>query len=105
MGVELVGVDHVPGAGGDAVVVADGFVDGFVFGLVGVEGVAVGVFGGADGAGAGGGVGLDDGVVGAVDVGVDAEAEEVLMIVRVDAWVDFGAPAFGVFAWVHGVGV
>lgn len=105
VGVEFVGVGHFPGARGDAVVVGDGFVDGFVFGFLGEEGVAVGIFGGADGARAGQGVGLEDGVVGAVNVGVDAQTEEMLMIVGVDAGVDFGAPALGVFARVHGIGV
>lgn len=105
VGVEFVGVGHFPCARGDAVVVADGFVDGFVFGFVRVEGVSVGVFGRADGACALHGVGLEDGVVGAVDVGVNAQTEEMLMIVCVDAGVDFGTPALGVFAGVHGIGV
>ena len=48
---------------------------------------------------------LKDGVVGPVDVGVDAQAEKVLMIMCVDAGVDLRAPPLGVFAWVHGIGV
>lgn len=72
VGVEDVGVCHFPRARGDAVVVGYGFADGFVLCFLCEKGVSVRVFGGADGAGAGHGVGLVDGVVGAVDVGVDA---------------------------------
>ena len=100
VGVYLGLVAHLPGAAGGAVVVCLGLLGGRELGFVRVEGVAVFVFGGANFAGAAGGVDHEDGVVGAVDVGVDAHAEEVLVVVGVDAGVDFGAPAVEVFALV-----
>lgn len=103
--VQFVGICHLPCAGGDAVVIADGFLDGGVLGLLGVEGVAVWVLGAADLARALSGVDLENSVVGPVDVGVDAEAEEMLVIVCVDSGIDFCSPALGVLAWVHGIGV
>ena len=103
--VQFVLVAHVPGARALAVVIRHALDRVGVARPLGIKGVAVRVLFGADVAGALGGVGLEDGVVGAVDVGVHAQAEEVLVVVRVDARVDLGAPAFGVFARVHGVGV
>lgn len=73
--------------------------------LLGVEGITVGVLRRADSAGARDGIDLEDGVLVAVDLRVDAQTEQVLMVVGVDASVDFGAPALGVFAFVHGVRV
>ena len=98
-------VGDVPCASRAAVVVGDCFDGSAVSCLFGGEGVAVGDLRTADWFWGGLGVDLEDGVVGAVDFGVDAEAEEMLMVVCVDAGVDLGAPAFGVFVRVHGVGV
>ena len=103
--VQFVLVRQVPRARGGAVIVGHGFQRSRVFGLLGVEGVAVEILDGAEFAGAGGGVDLEDGVVGSVDVGVHAQTEEMLVVVGVDSRVHFGAPAVGVFAGVHGVGV
>lgn len=75
--VHAIFIHHVPRAAGVAVVVGDGGFDRLVAGFFGVKGVAVVVFGAPDGAGAGGRVDLVDCVCGAVDVGVEAEAEEV----------------------------
>lgn len=105
MAVDLVGVCDFPGAAGVSVVVGHGLEWCGVFGLFGVEGVAVLVLGAADLAGPTDGVNLEDGVVGPVDHGVDAQAEEMLMVVCVDSRVNFGAPALGVLTGVHGIGV
>lgn len=98
-------VGNVPRTRRGAVVVGHGLDGVGVFSLLCVKGVAVIILGRAGFAGALGGVDLEDGVLGPVDVGVDAQTEEMLVVVRVDAWVDFGAPALGVLAGVHGVGV
>ncbi len=103
--VHFVRVGHLPRPARAAVVIRHRLFGRAELGLVRVEGVAVLVLLAADVAGPGPRVHLEDGVERAVDVGVYAHAEEVLMVVRVDAGVDFGAPAFGVLAGVHGVGV
>ena len=74
------GIEVEAGGGGDG-----GFADGVA------HGVRVEVFGGGkgfDGAG-------DEGVFVAVDCGVDAEREDVLMVDCEDAGVDDGAPGHG----------
>lgn len=103
--VEFVLVAHFPGPRGGSFVVGHGFDGVGVLGLLRVKGVAVEVLLGADLAWAAGSVDLEDGVAGAVDVGVDAETEQVLVVVRVDAGVHFCPPSLGVLAGEHGVGV
>lgn len=51
------------------------------------------------------GVNLEDSIVGSINIGIDTHAEEMLVIVRIDSWIDFGTPAVGVLAGIHGVGV
>lgn len=53
----------------------------------------------------GDGVALHDGVVAPVDFGVDAEREEVLVVVCGDLGRDFGAVRRCGLCWVHAVGV
>lgn len=103
--VQLVSIGHFPGAAGGPVVVGHGLERGGELGLLRVEGVAVLVFGAAYLPRTADCIDLEDGVVGAVDVRVNSQAEQVLVVVSVDAGVDLGAPAFGVLAGAHGVGV
>lgn len=105
IGVQLVGVGHVPCSTCAPVVVSHGFGGRRVFGLVGVEGVSVLVFCAANFAWSTHGVYLEDGVVGAVDVGVDSETEHMLVVVGIYAGVNLCAPAVGILAGVHGVGL
>ena len=100
--VQLVGVGDVPGAAG--VVVADAGCLGFEGSFARHESVAVAVLFAADGSVAGHGVDFEDGVGVAVDAGVEAQAEEVLVVVRVDARVDFCAVGRGGLAFGDGVG-
>ena len=102
---KLVGVGHLPCPAGSAVVVGHGFFGRGVLGLVGVKRISVLVLGTTNFTGALPGIDLEDGVLGSIDIGIDPHAEEMLMVVGVDTGVDFGSPAFGVFARVHGVGV
>ena len=102
VGVEDVGVGDVPGAAG--VVVADAGCLGFEGGLSGHEGVAVAVLAAADGGVAGYGIDFEDGVGVPVDGRVEAQAEEVLVVVRVDARVDFCAVGRGALAGRECVG-
>lgn len=102
---QLIRIRNLPRAARRPVVVGPRFPRGIELGLLRVKGVSVKVLGGPGGRVGGDGVGDEDCVAGAVDVGVDAQAEEVLVVVGVDARVDLGAPAFCVFAWVEGVGV
>lgn len=50
-------------------------------------------------------VNLKDGVFRPVDIGINTHAEQMLMIVCVDTWVNLSAPAMGILSRVHGVGV
>lgn len=70
-----------------------------------VKGVAILVLRAAHFARSGAGVDLKDGILGPIDVGIDSQTKEMLMIVRVDSRVHFSAPALGVFARVHRIGV
>ena len=102
MRVELVGVGDVPGAAG--VVVADAGRLGFEGGFARHESVAVAVLFAAYGRVAGDGVDFEDGVVVAVDGRVKAKTEEVLVVVCVDARVDFCAVGRRGLAGCEGVG-
>lgn len=102
---QLVGVGHLPCSAGGSVVVGHGFFRCGVLGLMGVEGVSMLVFGATHFTSSLPGIDLEDGVLRPVDVGIDPHAEEMLMIVSIDARVDFGTPAFGVLAGIHRVGV
>ena len=82
------GVDDFPVAGGGGVDVADGVLLGGEGGGYAAEGVAVGVLGPG---GEGLAVHFVDGVGGAVDVHVEAEAEEVLVVGGGEVGVDEGA--------------
>lgn len=105
VGVQFAGIGHLPSPAGVAVIVGHGFQGRVVLGLLGVEGIAVLVFGAANFRRAAGSVDLEDGIVGPIDVRVDSQTEQMLVVVGVDAGVDLGAPAVGVLAGVHGIGV
>ena len=81
--VELVGVDDVPGAAGFVVVVAGALFACFESCFLAVEGVAVQVAGRADRDVGGDGVVLHDRVVRSINSGIDAEGEDVLVVVCV----------------------
>ena len=103
--IELVGVGHFPSSSGEAVVVRHGLERSGILRLLGVEGISVLIFGATDLPGATNCINLEDSVIGAVDVGVHAETEQVLVVVGVDTRVDFGTPALGILTRVHRVGV
>ncbi len=103
--VQDVGVRHVPGARGGGAIIAHGSLWGTELGPMGVESVAVFVLWGAQWVWGCLRVDLEDGVGWSIDVGIDAQAEQVLVIVGVDARRDFGAPAMEVLARVHGISV
>lgn len=104
-GVHAVGVDDVPGALG-LVAVVGGALEGCAeSGLLAEEGVAVRVLWRADGVVGGDGVALNHGVVGAVDLGVDTEGEDVLVVVGGDLRGDLGAVGSGLLGLVERVGV
>lgn len=98
-------VDHLPCTARSAVVVGLGLAAGAKLGLLGVEGVAVEVLGAANRSVAGDCVNHVDGVVCSVNHGVDAETEEMLMVVRVDLGVHLSAPRTSILTRVERVGV
>ena len=70
-----------------------------------VESIAIFVFRRPNFTGAGAGVNLENGIRGAVDVGINAHTEEMLMVMGIDARIHLCTPAFRVLARVHGVSV
>ena len=103
--IDLVLIRNLPRPARAAVVVCHGLRRRRVSGPLRRKGVAVLVLRRSDGSGRGSSIDLEDGVVRSVDVGVDTHAEQVLVVVRVDAGIHFRAPALCVLAGVHGVGV
>lgn len=103
--VQLVLIGHLPCPACYTVIIRCCFRNCLVLRLLGVECISVEVLFGSDFAGSLSGINLEYRVIGSIDVGIDTQTEEMLMVVCVDSWVDFCSPAFGVLAWVHGVGV
>lgn len=103
--VDFVRVGHVPRATGAAVIVCYRLLGVRVLGLVGIECIAVLVFRTPNLTRSSCGIDLKHCIIWPVNVWVDAHAEEMLVIVRVDTWVDFGAPAQGILAGVHGISI
>ena len=103
--VQLVRVCDFPRSAGGSVVVRHCLERGGEFRLLSIESISIFVFCAADFTWSSSGVDLEDSIMWAVYVGVDTETEQVLVVVGIDAWVNFGAPAVGVLAGVHGVGI
>lgn len=102
VGVELVGVRNVPSP--DRLVIADASAHGLQRRLLGHESVAVSVFFASHRRVAGNGVYLEHRVLVAVDRWVEAETEQVLVVMRVDAGVDLSTVRCGRLARGHCVG-
>lgn len=122
---QLVRVADVPGADGAAVVVGHSLAGGRELGALGEEGVSVLVPCAPDWLVGCHGVDHEDGVLGTVDVGIDSEAEEVLVVVCIHACcgnvlalgakvtrinatltrIHLGPPPSSVFSFADGVGV
>ena len=101
----LVGVGHLPSTAESAVVIAHASGHGLDLGLLGVECIAVRVLFAAHWCFCCYCVGDEDCVGRTVDVGIDTQAEEVLVVVCVDTRVDFCSPRSCRLAWVEGVSV
>jgi hypothetical protein len=99
----LVGIDDAPGTTGIGVIIRNTLLGSLVDGVFGVESIPVFVFGGADRSGRRHCVTLHDGVVWTVDLRVDAKTEQMLVIMRVDTWVDLSAPAMGCLTGVQNI--
>ena len=103
VGVELVGIAHIPCPRGNTIVVADCLLDSGILGSLGIEGISVEVLLATHFTSTLGSVDLEDGVVWAVDVGVDSQTEQMLMVMSIDSRIYFCSPSLGVFTWVHGI--
>lgn len=101
--VQSVLVDNVPGTAGGAIVILDTLKDGAELGLLSVEGVTPLVLFTANGGWATSSISLDNGVLVAVQVRIDTQAEDVLMVVRVDAGVHLSTVAVSILIGIHGV--
>ena len=91
--VDLICIGHVPRAAGAAIIVCYCLLRGGILGLVGIESIAVLVLCAPNLTRSTGSIDLEDGVVGSVDIGINTHAEEMLVIVGIDAWINFRAPA------------
>ena len=103
--IKLVLVGHLPRPARHTIIIRGCFPDGLVLCLLSVECISIEILFGSDLASALSSIDLEDCVVWPVNVGVDAETEKMLVVVCVDTGVNFCSPAFGVLAWVHGIGV
>lgn len=103
--VQLVLIAHLPCPAGRAIVVALRLLWRLESSLLCIESVAVFILCAANFAWTACGIDLEDGIIRAIDIRIDSETEKMLVVVRVDTWVDFSAPAVSVLAWAHGVGV
>ncbi len=103
--VDFIGIGHFPCSARAAVVIGHCFHWGGVFLLIGIEGVAIFVLGATHLTGPLPGIDLEYGVIRAIDIGVYTQAEEMLMVMCVDAGVNFCSPSFGIFAWIHSIRV
>lgn len=99
--IDLVLVRHIPGPTRDSIVIALGLLRSGEFRLLGIEGIAIFVLSAAYCARTHLSVNLEDGVVWSIDIRVESQTEQMLMVVSVDTWVDFGSPAVRILAWVH----
>ena len=73
--------------------------------LASAESIAIFILCAADLAWPSNRINFEDCVLRTINVGVEAEAEEMLVIVRIDARIYLGAPAVRIFTRVHGIGV
>lgn len=101
--VQLVLVAHFPCPASCAVVVCLRLLGCFKPGLLRVERVPILVLRAADLGRAAHGVNHKHGIVGTINIRINAQTEQVLVVVCVDAGVHFSAPAVGVLAGIHGV--
>lgn len=99
--VDFVLVRHVPSPTRDSIVIALGLLGCGEFRLLCIEGIAIFVLSAAYCARTHLSINLEDGVVWSIDIRVESQTEQMLMVVSVDTWVDFGSPAVGILAWVH----
>lgn len=103
--IQLIRVRHLPRPATRAIIVRHRLRGRRILLLLGVERIPIFVLLAPDLSFPSHGIDLEDGVLRSVNVGVDTHAEEMLMVVGVDAGVDFRAPAVCVFTRVDGVGV
>ena len=105
VGVRPVGVRDIPGSCCISVVLRGGLTCSGQLGSLGVKGVTVEVLLAANRCIGRHRIGHEDGVVRAVDVGVNAKAEEMLVVLGVDSGVDLCTPTSEVLVGVHGISV
>lgn len=98
---ELVGIADVPCARGAAVIVGYGLIDSGVLRLFCIKRIPIFILRRPDLSWSARRVDLEDGVLLSVDLGIEAETEQVLVVVCIDARVDFCTPSMGVFAGCH----
>lgn len=101
--VQLVLIGHLPSPACHTIIIRSSFCNSRILRLLCVESISIEILLATDLTSTLGSIGLEDSVVGAIDVRIDTETEEMLMIVGVNAGVDFGSPALGVLARVHGI--
>lgn len=101
--VDSIGVRHFPRPTRAAIIVRHGLFRRRELGLVSVERISIFVLCTTDFTWTSSGVDLEDSILRPIDIRIYPHAEEMLVVVCIDAWVDLGAPAFSILAWVHGI--
>ena len=105
VGIDLVRVCNLPRPASAAVVVGHGLLRGSVLCPMRIKGVAVLVLGASHLSCSAPSIDLEYCVFWSVDVWVYSHAEQMLVVVGVDAGIDFRAPSVGILAVVHRVGI
>src|SRR5215471_1179628 len=84
VGIQFIGVRHLPGPRGRAVVISHSLLRGGVFGFLCIEGIAVLVLHTTRLARATGGIDLENRIIWSINIGVNTETEDMLVVVCVN---------------------
>jgi len=103
--VQFVDVGNFPSSPRVTIVVHDSLLGRGVLDLLGIEGISILIFQAADLARTPSRIYLEDSVIRAIYICVDAETEKVLVIMGIDTGIDLCSPSVGIFAWAHSIGV
>ena len=105
MRIQFISVGNLPRAAGCAIIVRHGFLGSGEFCLFRVECISMLILPASYLSCATSCIDLEDGIVWSIDIGIDAETKQMLVVMRVNSWVDLRTPTMSVLSWIHGIGV
>ena len=103
--VDFIRVCNIPRPTAHAIIIRHRLLRCRVFRLLRVECITVFILCTPNRSIRGASIDLENGVQGPIDIGIDAHAEDMLVVMCVDAGINFRAPFLGVLAGIHGVGI